>query len=105
MKDVGGHKNLGVGVVGNLKEQSPPESKITDCDPKAENITEKKLKEGTVNEGIRTAKAEYLRHHTKTVGIMNKKGEYEVVPTKQCGEGDTVWVLEDDETFTLTKIY
>jgi len=105
MEDVGEHKNLGVGVVGNLKKKSPPESKITDCDPKAENITEKKLKEGTVNESIRTAKVEYLRHCTKTVGIINKKGEYEVVPTKQCGEGDVVWVIEDDGTFTKTKIY
>ena len=65
----------------------------------------KELKEGEVNGGIRTAKAEYLRYHTKTVGIINKKGEYEVIPTKQCGEGDTVWVMEDDGTFTKTKIY
>jgi len=105
MEDVGEHKNLGVGVVGNLKKESPPESKITDCDPKAENITEKKLKEGTVNNGTRTAKVEYLRHRAKTVGIINEKGEYEIKPTKQCGEGDTVWVMEDDGTFTKTKIY
>ena len=72
---------------------------------KAKKITKKKLKEGTVNEGIRTAKVEYLRHCTKTVGIINKKGEYEVAPTKQCGEGDVVWVMEDDGTFTKTKIY
>jgi len=65
----------------------------------------KELKEGEVNEGVRTAKVEYLRHRTKTVGIVNKKGEYEVVPTKQCESGDTVWVLEDDGTFTKTKIY
>ena len=65
----------------------------------------KKLEEGTVNEGIRTAKAEYLRHCMKTVGIINEKGEYEVIPTKQCEEGDTVWVMEDNGTFTKTKIY
>ena len=102
MEDVGGHKNLGVGMVGSLKKKEPAKTKKK---PKAKKITEKKLKEGTVNEGIRTAKAEYLRHCTKTVGIINKKGEYEVIPTKQCGEGDIVWVLEDDGTFTKTKIY
>jgi len=99
---VGEHKNLGVGIVGSLKkkEQAKAEKK-----PKAKKITKKKLKEGEVNEGIRTAKVEYLRHCTKTVGIINKKGEYEVVPTKQCVGGDVVWVLEDDGTFTKTKIY
>ena len=68
-------------------------------------LVKKKLKEGTVNKGSRTTKVEYLRHHTKTVGSINAKGEYEVVPTKQCGEGDTVWVMEDNGTFTKTKIY
>ena len=102
MEDVGEHKNLGVGVVGNLKKREPAKAKEK---PKAKKITKKKLKEGTVNEGIRTAKVEYLRHCTKTVGIINKKGEYEVVPTKLCGEGDVVWVIEDDGTFTKTKIY
>ena len=102
MKDVGEHKNLGVGVVGSLKKKEPPKPKKK---PKVKKITKKKLKEGEVNEGIRTAKAEYLRYHTKTVGIINKKGEYEVVPTRQCGEGDMVWVMEDDGTFTKTKIY
>ena len=101
MEDVGEHKNLGVGVVGSLKkEKAKPKKK-----PKSEKVTKKKLKEGTVNKGSRTTKIEYLRHHTKTVGIINKKGEYEVVPTKQCGEGDTVWVMETDGTFTKTKIY
>ena len=102
MKDVGEHKNLGVGVVGSLKKKEPAKAKKK---PKAKKITKKKLKEGTVNEGTRITKAEYLRHHTKTVGIINEKGEYEVVPTKQCGEGDVVWVIEDDGTFTKTKIY
>lgn len=102
MKDVGEHKNLGVGVVGSLKKKEPVKAKKK---PKAKKITEKKLEEGTVNEGIRTAKVEYLRHCTKTVGIINEKGEYEVVQTKQCGEGDVVWVMEDNGTFTKTKIY
>ena len=101
MEDVGGHKNLGVGMVGSLKKR---ETKV-EKKPKAKKITKKKLKEGEVNEGIRTAKAEYLRYHTKTVGIINEKGEYEVIPAKQCREGDTVWVMEDDGTFTKTKIY
>ena len=102
MKDVGEHKNLGVGVVGSLKKKESTKSKKK---PKAKKITKKKLKEGTVNKGSRTTKVEYLRPHTKTVGIINKKGEYEVVPTKQCGEGDVVWVMEDNGTFTKTKIY
>ena len=101
MEDVGEHKNLGVGVVGSLKKKKAKAKEK----PKAKKITKKKLKEGTVNGGVRTAKAEYLRHCTKTVGIINEKGEYTVVPTKQCGEGDTVWVMEADGTFTVTKIY
>ena len=63
------------------------------------------MEEGTVNKSARTVKAEYLRHRIKAVGIINDKGEYTVVPTKQCGEGDTVWIMETDGTFTVTKIY
>ena len=101
MEDVGEHKNLGVGVVGSLKKkEAKPKKKL-----KPKKVTKKKLKEGTVNAGTRTTKAEYLRHNTKTVGIINEKGEYEVVPTKQCGEGDVVWVMESNGTFTKTKIY
>ena len=101
MENVGEHKNLGVGVVGNLKKKKPKAKKK----PKTKKITKKKLKEGTVNKGSRTTKTEYLRHNTKTVGIINEKGEYTVVPTTQCGEGDVVWVMEEDGTFTKTKIY
>jgi len=36
---------------------------------------------------------------------MNAKGEYEIKLTKDCGEGDVVWVMEDNGTFTKTKIY
>ena len=102
MKDVGEHKNLGVGVVGSLKKKEPTKVKKK---PKAKKITKKKLKEGTVNNGTRTTKAEYLRSKVKTVGIINEKGEYEIKLTKDCGEGDIVWVLEDNGTFTKTKIY
>ena len=102
MEDAGEHKNLGVGMVGSLKKKEPTKVKKK---PKAKKITKKKLKEGEVNEGVRTAKVEYLRYHTKTVGIINEKGEYELKPTKQCREGDIVWVMEDDGTFTKTKIY
>ena len=100
MKDIEEHKNLGVSVVGDLKKKKKVKRKL-----KTEKITKKKLKEGTVNKGSRTTKMEYLRHNTKTVGIINEKGEYSVVPTKQCGEGDVVWVMEDNGTFTKTKIY
>ena len=102
MKDTGEHKNLGVGIVGSLKKKEPAKTKKK---PKAKKITKKKLEEGTVNEGTRKSKAEYLRYRAKTVGIINEKGEYEIKLTKDCGEGDTVWVLEDDGTFTKTKIY
>ena len=105
MKDVGEHKNLGVGVLGSLKKREAKPKKKIKKKLKPKKVTKKKLKEGTVNAGTRTTKAEYLRHNTKTVGIINEKGEYEVVPTKQCGEGDVVWVMEDDGTFTKTKIY
>ena len=102
MKDVGEHKNLGVGVVGSLKKKEPTKSEKK---LKAKKITKKKLKEGTVNNGTRTTKVEYLRYNTEMVGIINERGEYELKPTKQCGKGDLVWVMEDDGTFTKTKIY
>ena len=94
-------KDLGVGVVGNLKRGlSEPKKKSA-----AKRVTKKRVKEGAVNNTIRTTKVEYLRHHTKTVATVNEKGEYELKSTKNCGEGDVVWVLEDDNTFTRTKIY
>ena len=102
MKDVGEHKNLGVGVVGSLKKKAPTKAKKK---PKAKKITKNKLKKGEVNKGSRTTKIEYLRHNTETVGVINERGEYELKPTKKCGEGDVVWVMEDDGTFTKTKIY
>ena len=106
MKDVGEHKNLGAGVVGNLKKK---QGKVVDQMVEdflvVQAITKKKLKEGGVNAGRRTTKVEYLRRHTETVGIINEKGEYEIKPTKRCREGDVVWVMENDGTFTKTKIY
>ena len=103
MENVGEHKNLGVSVVGNLTNKKRPET--TKKKAKTKRVTKKKLEAGTVNNSIRTAKLEYLRHHTKTVGVMNSRGEYELKPAKRCKEGDVVWVMEDDGTFTKTKIY
>ena len=94
MEDVGEHKNLGISVIGSLKKK-----------PKVKRVTKKRLEAGTVNNAIRTTKLEYLRHHTKTVGVVNERGEYELKPTRQCGEGDIVWVMEGDGTFTRTEIY
>ena len=103
MEDVGEHKNLGVSVIGNLTNKKQSETKKKPNKPK--RVTKKKLEAGTVNDSIRTTKLEYLRYHTKTVGVMNSRGEYELKPAKRCEEGDVVWVMEDDGTFTKTKIY
>ena len=111
IRGVGERKNLGVGVVGNLKkkqgkvvDQMVEDFLVVQATKNLADAVKKKLKEGAVNSGSRTTKAEYLRHHTKTVAVINAKGEYEIKPTKNCGEGDVVWVLEDDNTFTKTKI-
>ena len=102
MKDVGGHKNLGAGVVGSLKKEAlEPEKKRK----ARKRVTKKRLREGAVNNGSRIMKAQYLQHRFKTVATINKQGEHELKPTKYCGEGDVVWVMEDDYTFTKTKIY
>ena len=102
VKDVGEHKNLGASAVGDLKNKKPSKLKKK---PSSKKITKKRLEEGAVNDSIRTTKAEYLRYHTKTVAVVNDRGEYEIKPTKYCEQGDTVWVLENDNTFTKTKIY
>ena len=57
------------------------------------------------NGNQRTTALGYLKRQTKTVGIINENGEYEITPTKRCKSGDTVWVLEKDGTFTKTKIF
>ena len=102
MKDIGEHKNLGVGVVGDLTKRKVSKDKKK---TKSKRVTKKRVEGGTVNNAWRTTKAEYLMYHTKTVAVVNEKGEYELKPTKYCKEGDVVWVLEDDNTFTKTKIY
>ena len=35
--------------------------------------------------------------------VIKRTEEYEVVPIEQCG--GVAWVMEDDGTFTKTKIY
>ena len=81
MKNVGEHKNLGTGIVGNLKKKPAKVKKK----PKTKKITKKELKEGAVNKGSRTTKIEYLRHNTETVGVINERGEYELKPTNNAG--------------------
>ena len=49
-------------------------------------------------------KLEYLQYHNKTVAIINKKGEYEIKPTKYCKVGDTVYVIRRDDSFIKTEI-
>ena len=56
------------------------------------------------NSGIRTAKLEYLQHHTSVVLVMNDKDEIELKPTNDCKRGDIVWSLEANNTFTKTKV-
>ena len=102
MKDTGEHKNLGVALEGNLKKEEPVLKKKS---KPRKRVTKKRLKEGETNFGSRIMKAQYLQHSFKTVAIINERGEYELKPTKYCREGDEVWVMEDDYTFTKTKIY
>lgn len=49
-------------------------------------------------------KLEYLQHHTKTVATLNRKGEYEIKPTKHCERGEVVYVIQDDNSFVKTEI-
>ena len=101
MKDVGEHKNLGTAVQGSLKKEPTPKRK----NKPRKRVTKKRLEEGEVNFGSRMMKLQYLQHSFKTVATINTQGEYELKPTKYCNEGDVVWVMEDDYTFTKTKIY
>ena len=41
----------------------------------------------------------------ETVATINKDGEYEIKPSKNCREGDEVWMIENDSNFIKTKIY
>ena len=57
------------------------------------------------NNNLRTIRLEYLREIVDTVGALNKDCEYEIKPTKNCTEGETVYILEKDNTFTKTRIF
>jgi hypothetical protein len=57
------------------------------------------------NNNLRTIRLEYLREIVDTVGTLNKDGEYEIKSTKNCTEGETVYILEKDNTFTKTRIF
>ena len=57
------------------------------------------------NNNLRTIRLEYLREIVDTVGALNKDGEYEIKQTKNCTEGETVYILEKDNTFTKTRIF
>lgn len=64
------------------------------------------IKESQKNrKNSRIVSLSYLKHTWKTVAKINTNGEYEISPSKYCKEGDTVWILEDNDTFTKTKIY
>ena len=49
-------------------------------------------------------KLEYLQHHTETVATINKKGEYEIKPTKYCKRGDVVHIVQGDDSFRRAEI-
>ena len=49
-------------------------------------------------------KLEYLQHQNKTVAILNKKGEHEIKPTEYCRRGETVYVMQSDNSFLKTEI-
>ena len=55
------------------------------------------------NFGAKT-KLEYLQYRTKTVATLNKKGEYEITPTKHCERGETVYVIQPDDSLLKTEI-
>ena len=61
--------------------------------------------EGSENNTSRTIRIEYLQKIADTVGVINDRGEYEIKPTKYCAEGEVVYILEKDNTFTKTRIY
>ena len=68
-------------------------------------MTQPAKMEGSKNNTRRTIRLEYLREIANTVGALNSRGEYEIKPTKNCTEGETVYILEKDNTFTETRIY
>ena len=56
------------------------------------------------NNTKRTTKLEYLQYHTTVIVVINDNGEIEMKPTKDCKKGESIWVLEGDNTFTKTMI-
>jgi len=57
------------------------------------------------NSNRRTTKLEYLQHTVTVVAIFNGEGDVEMKPTNKCSAGETVWVIEADNTFTHTFLY
>lgn len=45
----------------------------------------------------------YLKHNFPVVAML-KDGEYNILSSKSCKEGDTVWVLEGED-LVKTKIF
>ena len=43
-------------------------------------------------------KWQYLRTIVESVGRMNEKNEYEIVPTKEVRPGDIVYIINEDES-------
>lgn len=49
-------------------------------------------------------KLEYLQHKVVAATKMNSNEEYEIVPTKNLERGETVWVVQPDDSFIKYKI-
>lgn len=52
---------------------------------------------------FRKMKLVYLKHNFPVVAML-KDGEYNILSSKSCKEGDTVWVLEGED-LVKTKIF
>jgi len=57
------------------------------------------------NRNSRTTKLEYLQHSVTMVAVFDDGGELQMKLTNKCKAGDTVWVIEPDNTFTRTFLY
>jgi hypothetical protein len=55
-----------------------------------------------VESGFRRIKLEYLKHCFSTVAKINERKEYEIIPSRICERGDSVWVLEDEKFIRVT---
>ena len=49
-------------------------------------------------------KWQYLRTIVESVGRMNEKNEYEIVPTKEVRPGDIVYIINEDESVRKTLV-